>query len=60
VGVLPIVKPDNATITAVLAASATVPLVITMDVALGAAAARAAPPDTAADGVALVEKKPDG
>jgi hypothetical protein len=59
VGVLPIVKPDNVTVTAVLAASA-MPLVKTMDVAPGAAATRVAPPDTAADGVALVEKKPDG
>jgi hypothetical protein len=60
VGVLPIVKPDNATMTAVLAASIAVPLVMTMDVAPGAAADRVAPPDTAADGVGLAEKKPDG
>ena len=59
VGVLPIVKPDNVTVTAVLAASVAVPLVMTMDVAPGAAADRVAPPDTAADGVAIVEKKPD-
>ena len=60
VGVLPIVKLDNVTVTAVLAASVAVPLVMTMEVAPGAAADRVAPPDTAADGVALVEKKPDG
>ena len=60
VGVPPIVKPDNVTVTAVLAASVAVPLVMTMDVAPGAAAVRVAPPDTAADGVALPEKKPDG
>ena len=60
VGVLPIVKFDNVTVTAVLAASVAAPLVMTMDVAPGAAADRVAPPDTAADGVGLVEKKPDG
>ena len=60
VGVPPIVKPDNVTVTAALAASVAVPLVMTMDVAPGAAAVRVAPPDTAADGVALPEKKPDG
>ena len=62
VGVLPIVKPDNVTVTATLAASVAVLLVMvmTMDVAPGAAADRVALPDTAADGVALVEKKPDG
>ena len=58
VGVLPIVKPDNVTVTATLAASVAVPLVMTMDVAPGAAADRVALPDTAADGAALVEKKP--
>ena len=60
VGVLPIVKFDNVTVTAVLAASVAAPLVMTMDVAPGAAADRVAPPDTAANGVGLVEKKPDG
>jgi hypothetical protein len=60
VGVPPIVKPDNVTVTTVLAASVAVPLVMTMDVAPRAAADRVAPPDTAADGVGLVEKKPDG
>ncbi len=49
VGVLPIVKPDNVTMTAVLAASVAVPLVMTMDVAPGAAADRVAPPDTAGE-----------
>ena len=60
VGVLPIVKLDNVTVTAVLAASVAVPLVMTMDEAPVAEADRVPPPDTAADGVALVEKKPDG
>jgi hypothetical protein len=60
VGVPPIVKPDNVTVTAALAASVAVPLVMTMYQAPGAAAVRVAPPDTTADGVALVEKKPDG
>ncbi len=55
-----IVKPNNVTVTAVLAASVAVPLVMTMDVAPGAAADRVAPPDTVANGVGLVEKKPDG
>jgi hypothetical protein len=60
VGVPPNVKPVNVTVTAVLAASI-VPLVMTMEDALGAAADRVAPPDTAiTDGVELVEKKPDG
>ena len=57
----PIVKPDNVTVTAALAASVAVPLlVMTMDVAPGAAAVRVAPPDTAADGVVLPEKKING
>ncbi len=60
VGVPPIVKFKNVTVTAVLAEMMAVPLVMTMDVAPGAAADRVAPPDTAADGVALMEKKPDG
>ncbi len=60
VGMLPIIKADNVTVTAALAASVAVPLVMTMDVAPGAAAVRVAPPDTTADGVALVEKKKDG
>ncbi len=60
VGVLPIVKPDNVTVTAVLAASAALPVVMTMDVVPGAAADRVALPDTAAEGVGLVAKKPDG
>ena len=59
-GVLPIVKPDNVTVTAVLAASVAVPLVMTMDEAPVAEADRVPPPDTAADGVTLVEQKPDG
>ena len=60
VGVLPIVKPDNVTVTATLAASVAVPLVMTMDEAPVAEADRVPPPDTAADGVTLVEQKPDG
>ena len=59
-GVLPIVKPFRVTVTAVLAASAEPPVVMTMEVAPGAAADRDAPPDTAAEGVGLVAKKPDG
>ena len=54
------VKPVSVTVTEVLAASAVPPVIMTMDVAPGAAADRAALPDTAADGVGLVAKKPDG
>jgi hypothetical protein len=54
------VKPVSVTVTAVLAASAVPPVVMTMEVAPGAAADRVAPPDTAAEGVGLVAKKPDG
>ena len=60
VGVLLMVKPVSVTVTAVLAASAVPPAVMTMDVAPGAAAVRVAPFDTAAEGVVLVAKKPDG
>ena len=54
------VKPVSVTVTAVLAASAVPPVVMTMEVAPGAAADRVALPDTAAEGVGLVAKKPDG
>ena len=60
VGVPLMVKPVRVTVTAVLAASAVPPVVMTMEVAPGAAADRDAPPDTAAEGVGLVAKKPDG
>ncbi len=60
VGAEPMVKPVSVTVTAVLAASAVPPVVMTMEVAPGAAADRAALPDTAAEGVGLVAKKPDG
>ena len=56
----PMVKPNSVTVTAVLAASAVPPVVMTMEVAPGAAADRDAPPETAAEGVGLVAKKPDG
>ncbi len=59
-GVLAIVKPFRVTVTAVLAASAVPPVVMTMEVAPGAAADRDAPPETAAEGVGLVAQKPDG
>ncbi len=59
-GVLPMVKPVRVTATAVPAESAVPPVVMTMEVAPGAAADRDAPPDTAAEGVGLVAKKPDG
>ncbi len=54
------VKPVSVTVTAVLAASAVPPVVMTMEVAPGVAADRVALPDTAAEGVVLVAKKPDG
>ena len=60
VGVPLMVKPVSVTVTAVLAASAVPPVVMTMEVAPGAAADRVAFPDTAAEGVGLVAKKPDG
>ncbi len=59
-GVLPIVKFDNVTVAEVPFASVAVRMIMIIDVMPGAAAARVAPPDTAADGVGLVEKKPDG
>ena len=56
----PMVRPVSVTVTAVLAASAEPPVVMTMEVAPGAADDRDAPPETAAKGVGLVAKKPDG
>ena len=56
----PKVKPESVTVTAVLAASVVPPVVMTMEVALGATADRDAPPDTAAERVGLVAKKPNG
>ena len=60
VGVLLMVKPVSVTVTAALAARAVPPVVITMEVAPGAAADRAALPDTAAEEVEFVAKKPGG
>ena len=59
-GVLPIVKPFRVTVTAVLAASAEPPVVIMMEVAPGAAADKDAPPDTAAEGVKLLQFRNSG
>ncbi len=59
-GVPLMVKPESVTVTAVLAASAVPPVVMTMEVAPGAAADRVALAETAAEGVGLVAKKPDG
>ena len=56
----PIVRPVSVTVTAVLAESVAVPVVMTMDVVVGAVALPVAPPLTATAGVALVAKKPDG
>ena len=61
VAVLPIVRPVSVTVTAVLAASAVPPVVMTMEVAPGCAGVRVAPlAESAAEGVAEVAKKPDG
>ncbi len=54
----PKVKPESVTVTAVLAASVIPEVVMTMEVAPGAAMGpREAPPDTAPLGVAVVAKK---
>jgi len=54
----PKVKPERVTVTAVLAASVAPEVVMTMEVAPGAAMGpREAPPDTAPVGVAVVAKK---
>ncbi len=61
VGVLPIVRPTRVTVTAVLAASAVPPAVMTIDAAPGAKGARVAPLlEIVAVGVAVVAKKPEG
>ena len=60
VGALLMVKPESVTVTAVLAASAVPPVVMTMELAPIAAIDRDAAPDTEAEGVELVVKKPDG
>ena len=56
----PMVRPCKVTVTAVLAASVAVPVVMTMEAAVGAAAMPVAPPLMLTRGVALVAKKPDG
>ncbi len=61
VGVLPTVKPVSVTVTAVLAASAAPPVVMTMEVAPGACGVKEAPAvDSVAVGAGDVAKKPDG
>ena len=55
------VTPASVTVTAVLAASAVPPAVMTMDVAPGAPGTSVAPTvDSVALGVAAAAKKPDG
>ena len=57
----PIVTPVSVTVTAVLAASAAPPTVMTMEVVPGAPGARVAPlVDRVALGAAVAAKKPDG
>ena len=57
----PMVRPVSVTVTAVLAASAVPPVVMTMDVALGAPGDRVAPiVDSVALGVTVLAKKPEG
>ena len=61
VGAEPIVRPVSVTVTAVLAASAEPPVVMTMEVAPGCAGVRVAPlAESVAVGEAVVAKKPDG
>ena len=61
VGVLPIVRPTRVTVTAVLAASAVPPAVMTIDAAPDAKGARVAPLlEIVALGVTVVAKKPEG
>ena len=56
--IAPMVRPETVTVTAVLAASVATEVVMTMEVAPGAAMGpREAPPDTAPVGVAVVAKK---
>ena len=55
------VKPESVTVTAVLAASAVPPVVMTMELAASACGVRVAlPVESVAVGVAVVAKKPDG
>ena len=56
----PMVRPVRVMVTAVLALSVDVSVVMPIDVAVGAAALLDAPPFMATVGVALVAKKPDG
>ncbi len=56
----PMVRPVRVIVTAVLALSATVPVVMTMDVAVGAAALPVAPELTVTAGVDEAAKKPTG
>ena len=60
-GVPLMVKPESVTVTAVLAASAVPPVVMTMELAASACGVRVAlPVESVAVGVAVVAKKPDG
>ena len=55
------VRPESVTVTAVLAASAVPPVIMTMDVAPGAPVTRVVPfADSVALGVKLDAKKPEG
>ncbi len=56
----PMARPVSVTVTPVLVLSVAVPVVMTIDVAVGAAALLVAPPLKATAGVALVLKKPEG
>ncbi len=61
VGAEPVVQPISVTVTAVRAASAVPPVVMTMEVAPGACGVRAAlAVDSIAVGAGNVAKKPDG
>ncbi len=61
VGVPLMVKPASVTVTAVLAASAVPPVVMTMEVTPGVCGVREAPAvDSVAVGAGVVAKKPDG
>ena len=57
----PMVRPESVTVTAVLAASAVPPVIMTMDVAPGAPDTRVVPfADSVPLGVKLESKKPEG
>ena len=57
----PMVRPESVTVTAVLAASAVPPVIMTMDVAPGAPDTRVVPfADSKRLGARFEEKKPDG